>query len=49
VDLYRPKEKQERWNNHILANVPVLFLGEPPGDVPDFVGALKAMDVHVSP
>ena len=33
VDEYRLKEKQERWNNHIPADDPVLFFEVRPGDV----------------
>src|SRR5262249_18032942 len=33
VDEYRLKEKEERWNNHIPANDPVLFFEIRPGDV----------------
>src|SRR5262245_64219774 len=47
VDEYRLKEKQERWNNHIPANDPVLFLEVRPGDVSDFAGALKVRGVRV--
>jgi hypothetical protein len=41
VDEYRLKEKQERWNNHIPANDPVLFFEVRPGDASDFSGLLK--------
>jgi hypothetical protein len=47
VDEYRLKEKQERWNNHIPANDPVIFLEVRPGDVSDFAGALKVRGVRV--
>jgi hypothetical protein len=47
VDEYRLKEKQERWNNHIPANDPVLFLEVRPGDVSDFAGVLKVRGVRV--
>ncbi len=47
VDEYRLKEKQERWNNHIPANDPVLFLEVRPGDVSDFAGILKVRGVQV--
>jgi hypothetical protein len=47
VDEYRLKEKQERWNNHIPANDPVLFLEVRPGDVSDFAGILKVRGVRV--
>src|SRR5499426_2115616 len=47
VDEYRLKEKEERWNNHIPANDPVLFLEVRPGDVSDFAGALKVRGVRV--
>jgi hypothetical protein len=47
VDEYRLKEKQERWNNHIPANDPVVFLEVRPGDVSDFAGVLKVRGVRV--
>jgi len=47
LDEYRLKEKQERWNNHIPANEPILFLEVRPGDVSDFSGALKVRGVQV--
>jgi hypothetical protein len=47
VDEYRLKEKQERWNNHIPAEDPVLFLEVRPGDASDFAGALKVRGVRV--
>jgi hypothetical protein len=47
VDEYRLKENQERWNNHIPANAPVLFPEARPGDVSDFAGALKVRGVRV--
>ena len=47
IDEYRLKEKQERWNNHIPANEPVLFLEVRPGDASDFSGALKVRGVQV--
>jgi hypothetical protein len=47
VDEYRLKEKQERWNNHIPANDPVIFLEVRPGDVSEFAGVLKVRGVQV--
>ena len=47
VDEYRLKEKEERWNNHIPANDPVLFFEVRPGDASDFSGALKIRGVQV--
>ncbi|MBO0720711.1 MAG: amino acid transporter, partial [Blastocatellia bacterium] len=47
VDEYRLKEKQERWNNHIPSNEPVLFFEVRPGDVSDFSGVLKIRGVQV--
>lgn len=47
VDEYRLKEKEERWNNHIPANDPVLFLEVRPGDASDFSGMLKIRGVQV--
>ncbi|HKQ75342.1 MAG TPA: amino acid transporter [Blastocatellia bacterium] len=47
ADEYRLKEKQERWNNHIPANDPVLFLEVRPGDVSEFAGVLRVRGVRV--
>ncbi|MDX2034944.1 MAG: amino acid transporter [Blastocatellia bacterium] len=47
VDEYRLKEKQERWNNHIPAAEPVLFLEIIPGDASEFSGLLKVRGFHV--
>ncbi len=47
VDEYRLKEKQERWNNHIPADDPVLFLEIRPGDASDFSGVLEVRGVQV--
>ncbi|MFN0084151.1 MAG: amino acid transporter [Blastocatellia bacterium] len=47
VDEYRLKEKEERWNNHIPPNDPVLFFEVRPGDVSDFSGVLKVRGVQV--
>jgi hypothetical protein len=47
VDEYRLKEKQERWNNHIPADDPVLFFEIRPGDVSDFSGALRVRGVQI--
>ncbi|MDX2044592.1 MAG: amino acid transporter [Acidobacteriota bacterium] len=47
VDEYRLKEKEERWNNHIPANDPVLFLEVRPGDASDFSGAMKVRGVQI--
>src|SRR5262245_53698946 len=47
VDEYRLKEKEERWNNHIPANDPVLFFEIRPGDVSEFSGVLRVRGVQV--
>ncbi|MEK7830110.1 MAG: amino acid transporter, partial [Acidobacteriota bacterium] len=47
VDEYRLKEKEERWNNHIPSNEPVLFFEVRPGDASDFSGQLKIRGVQV--
>jgi hypothetical protein len=47
IDEYRLKEKEERWNNHIPANDPVLFFEVRPGDVSEFSGALRVRGVQV--
>src|SRR5262245_26725702 len=47
ADEYRLKEKQERWNNHIPANDPVIFLEVRPGDTSDFADVLKVRGVRV--
>src|SRR5262245_57487498 len=47
ADEYRLKEKQERWNNHIPAQDPVLFFEVRPGDVSDFSGVLRVRGVQV--
>lgn len=47
VDEYRLKEKQERWNNHIPVEDPVLFFEVRPGDASDFAGALKIRGVQI--
>jgi hypothetical protein len=47
VDEYRLKEKQERWNNHIPADDPVLFFEIRPGDASDFSGALRVRGVQI--
>jgi hypothetical protein len=47
VDEYRLKEKQERWNNHIPSDDPVLFFEVRPGDVSDFSDVLKVRGVQV--
>jgi hypothetical protein len=47
VDEYRLKEKQERWNNHIPSDDPVLFFEVRPGDVSDFSDILKVRGVQV--
>ncbi|HKX27387.1 MAG TPA: amino acid transporter [Blastocatellia bacterium] len=49
LDEYRLKEKQERWNNHIPVNDPVLFFEIRPGDASDFSGILKVRGVQVGP
>ena len=47
VDEYRLKEKEERWNNHIPANDPVLFFEVRPGDVSNFSGVLRVRGVRI--
>jgi hypothetical protein len=47
ADEYRLKEKEERWNNHIPANDPVLFFEVRPGDASDFAGTLKVRGVQI--
>ncbi|MGE0886270.1 MAG: amino acid transporter [Blastocatellales bacterium] len=47
ADEYRLKEKQGRWNNHIPADAPVLFMEVRPGDASDFSGTLKIRGVQV--
>jgi len=47
VDEYRLKEKQERWNNHIPADEPVLFFEVRPGDASDFSGAMRIRGVQI--
>jgi hypothetical protein len=47
ADEYRLKEKEERWNNHIPANDPVLFFEVRPGDASDFSGLLRIRGVQI--
>ncbi len=47
VDEYRLKEKEERWNNHIPSNDPVLFFEVRPSDASDFSGNLRIRGVQV--
>lgn len=47
IDEYRLKEKQERWNNHIPAEDPILFFEVRPGDASDFTGVLRVRGVQV--
>jgi hypothetical protein len=47
IDEYRLKEKQERWNNHIPANEPVIFFEVRPGDASDFTGVLRVRGIQV--
>lgn len=47
IDEYRLKEKQERWNNHIPAGDPIVFLEVRPGDASDFSGTLKVRGVQI--
>jgi hypothetical protein len=47
ADEYRLKEKQERWNNHIPAHDPVIFLEVRPGDASDFSDVLHVTGVDV--
>jgi hypothetical protein len=46
-DEYWLKEKQERWNNHIPSEDPVLFFEVRPGDASDFSNVLKVRGVQV--
>ncbi|MGH9802871.1 MAG: amino acid transporter, partial [Blastocatellia bacterium] len=47
VDEYRLKEKEERWNNHIPSDDPVLFFEIRPSDASEFSGVLKVRGVQV--
>lgn len=47
VDEYRLKEKEERWNNHIPSEDPVLFFEVRPGDASDFSGVLKIRGIRM--
>src|SRR5262245_20124075 len=47
IDEYQLKEKEERWNNHIPAQDPVLFFEVRPGDVSEFSGVLRVRGVQV--
>jgi hypothetical protein len=47
IDEYQLKEKEERWNNHIPAQEPVLFFEVRPGDVSEFSGVLRVRGVQV--
>jgi hypothetical protein len=47
VDEYRLKEKEERWNNHIPVNDPIIFFEVRPSDASDFAGMLKVRGVQV--
>lgn len=47
VDEYRLKEKEERWNNHIPSDDPVLFFEVRPGDASDFSGVLRVRGVQI--
>jgi hypothetical protein len=47
VDEYRLKEKEERWNNHIPSDDPVLFFEVRPGDASDFSGVLKIRGIRI--
>jgi hypothetical protein len=49
LDEYRLKEKQERWNNHIPADDPVLFFEVRPGDTSDFSDVLRVRGVQIGP
>jgi hypothetical protein len=49
ADEYRLKEKEERWNNHIPANDPVIFFEVRPGDVSDFSGVLRIRGLQIGP
>lgn len=47
IDEYRLKEKQERWNNHIPVDEPVLFIEVRPGDASDFSGVMKVRGIQI--
>ncbi len=47
ADEYRLKEKEERWNNHIPAEDPVLFFEVRPGDASDFSNVMKIRGVQI--
>jgi hypothetical protein len=47
IDEYRLKEKQERWNNHIPAEDPVLLFEVRPGDASDFSGVLRVRGIQI--
>jgi hypothetical protein len=47
ADEYRLKEKEERWNNHIPANDPVLFFEIRPSDASDFSEVMKVRGVEI--
>jgi hypothetical protein len=47
VDEYRLKEKEERWNNHIPSEDPVMFFEVRPGDASDFSSVLKVRGVQI--
>ena len=47
IDEYQLKEKEERWNNHIPAQDPVLFFEVRPGDVSEFSGVLRVRGAQV--
>jgi len=47
IDEYRLKEKQERWNNHIPAADPIVFLEVNPGDTSEFSGVLKVRGFRI--
>jgi hypothetical protein len=49
LDEYRLKEKEERWNNHIPGDDPVLFFEVRPGDASDFSDVLRVRGVQIGP
>ncbi len=47
IDEYRLKEKEERWNNHIPSEDPVMFFEVRSGDASDFSSVLRVRGVQI--
>jgi hypothetical protein len=47
IDEYRLKEKEERWNNHIPSEDPVMFFEVRSGDASDFSNVLRVRGVQI--